>query len=226
VSQKLPADDLLDVRLAAAIEQGFCTLCVVRARGERTMLESIIAERVLDIGFRAGLEREYGFCRAHATGLLVTDRRESGILGSSILFGAIVGRRLEAIRDAGRTRGARRRRQRLAEAGRRLPCLVCAEGAKAVEASLGRLVDRTAEPTWSAAAAAIPFCLDDLGRFLVAAADQPAAAPVIDAQLARLDDLRARLDGYAHHSAHDRRHLLTDAERSAADEAARLLGDA
>ena len=40
----------------------------------------------------------------------------------------------------------------------------------------------------------------------------------------KLDDLRRRLGDYVDHSAQDRRHLLTDQERSAADEAARLLG--
>ena len=68
------------------------------------------------------------------------------------------------------------------------------------------------------------MCLDDLVALLAVAGDAPAMRPVRDGQLARLDDLVARLEGYAHHSAQGRRHLLTDAERSAADEAARVLG--
>ena len=222
----LPARDLLDVRLSAAIGEGGCAICVVRDRAETTMLESILGERVLDRGFRADLEREYGFCRDHARELLVVDRRGSGILGSSILYGAMLERRVAAIREALATRGGRRRRARLGEVGRRPPCVVCREGATAAEVALGRLAERVTDPAWSTAASAIPFCLDDLVRFLAAAADQPAATPVIDAQLARLDDLRARLEGFAHHSAQDRRHLMTDAERSAADEAAHVLGDA
>ena len=59
---------------------------------------------------------------------------------------------------------------------------------------------------------------------MAAADDDPDAGAVVDAQLARLDDLRARLEGFAHHSAQDRRHLLTDEERAAADEASRVLG--
>jgi hypothetical protein len=47
---------------------------------------------------------------------------------------------------------------------------------------------------------------------------------VTAAQLARLERLVARLDSFAHHSSHDRRHLLTDSERTAADDAAALLG--
>ena len=70
----------------------------------------------------------------------------------------------------------------------------------------------------------IPFCLDDLVALLAVAGDAPAMAPIAAAHVDRLDSLAARLEGYAHHSAQDRRHLLTDEERSAADEAARLLG--
>jgi hypothetical protein len=43
-------------------------------------------------------------------------------------------------------------------------------------------------------------------------------------QLVRVEALRARLESFAHRSAHDRRHLITDDERRAADEAAELLG--
>ncbi|MEZ0240765.1 MAG: DUF6062 family protein [Chloroflexota bacterium] len=224
MSASLPARDLLDVRLSAAIDVGGCPLCVVRERAERGMLDTTIAERVLDLGFRAGLERDHGFCRRHVAELLVTDRRSSGILGSSILYGAMLERRLGAIREALATRGARRRRGRLIDAARRPGCLVCGEGAKAVDVAAGRLTERMADPDWAAAAAALPFCLDDLVLFLVASAEQPAAGPVIEAQLARLDDLRIRLEGYAYHSAQDRRHLLTDEERAAADEASRVLG--
>jgi hypothetical protein len=224
MTSSLPARDLLDVRLAAAIEVGGCPLFVVRERAERGMLDATIAERVLDLGFRAGLERDHGFCRRHAAGLLVADRRASGILGSSILYGAMLERRLAGLREALTTRGARRRRGKLSDAARRPPCLVCGEGVSAVDVAAGRLAERMADPAWSSAAAAAPFCLDDLVRLLAASADTPAAGDVIDAQLARLDDLRARLEGYAHHSAQDRRHLMTDAERAAADEAARVLG--
>ena len=61
----LPARDIVDVRLSAAIADGGCPVCVVRARSERAMMDSIIAQHVLDIGFRGELERTQGFCRRH-----------------------------------------------------------------------------------------------------------------------------------------------------------------
>jgi hypothetical protein len=219
----LPAHDLVDVRLAAAIDLGGCAVCAVRARSERATLDGIIAERVLDIGFREGLERDHGFCRRHTVALLEADRRASGILGSSILFGASLGRRVGALRAAVGARG-RTRRNRLAAARRRPPCLACDQGASAAEIAVARLVDRADDPAWAAAIGAIPFCLDDLGELLSAARDAPAFAPLAEGQLARLEELERRLEGYAHHSAQDRRHLLTDDERRAADEAAKVLG--
>jgi hypothetical protein len=220
---RLPARDLVDVRLAAAIEGGGCPICAVRTRAERGTLDAIIAERVLDIGFRAGLEREHAFCRRHAVGLLEADRRSSGILGSSILFGAIVTRRTAALRDALAARG-RGRRRRMAEVAARPPCLACGQGAGAAETALGRIAERAADSEWAPVLGLAPFCLDDLVALLAVAGDTPAMAPIVERQLARLDGLVGRLEGYAHHSAQDRRHLLTDEERSAADEAARLLG--
>ena len=43
--------------------------------------------------------------------------------------------------------------------------------------------------------------------------------PVARRQVERFEDLRRRLDGYAHNSSHDRIQLMTDEERTAADEA-------
>jgi len=73
-------------------------------------------------------------------------------------------------------------------------------------------------------AAAAPFCLDDLVALIAAAGDAVTFRPIVERQLERLDDLRARLEGYADHSAQDRRHLMRDEERRAADEAAGVLG--
>jgi hypothetical protein len=218
-----PSTDLVDVRLLDAIERGGCAICAVRARSERATLDAIIAERVLDLGFRAGLEREHAFCRRHAAELIEADRRASGILGSSILYGAMLERRLADLRDAVGRRG-RGRRSRLDAARRRPPCLVCQQGATAVETALGRLAERAADPAWASLEARIPFCLDDLGALIAAAGDAPAFRPVLEAQLTRLEDIHSRLEGYAHNSAQDRRHLVTDGERAAAQEAAELLG--
>jgi len=218
----LPARDIVDVRLAATVKLGGCAICAVRARSERATLDAIIAERVLDIGFREGLEREHGFCRRHSAELLEANRQTSGSLGSSILFGAIIERRVAAIREALRARG-RSRRQRLAEAAKRPPCIACSQGASAVDIALGRLVGRSADPAWAAAMREIPFCLDDFTALLAAAGDEAAFAPIAEHHLVRLETLRRRLDGFVDHSAQDRRHLLADDERAAADEAARLL---
>lgn len=218
----LPSRDLVDVRLAAAIKLGGCALCVVRARSERATLEAILAERVLDVGFREGLEREHAFCRRHAAALLEADRRGSGMLGSTILFAAIVERRAAALLEAVSKRG-RGRRRGLSAARARPPCPACDQGRSAIEVALARLVERSADLAWAAAMGEIPFCLDDLAALLATAGDEPAFVPIARRHLARIEELRVRLEGYAHHSAQDRRHLLTDAERAAADEAARLL---
>ena len=223
MSGELPARDLVDVRLSDAMRAGGCPLCAVLARSERGTLDAIIAERVLDLGFREGLERRHAFCRRHAAELIEADRRSSGILGSSILYGAMLERRLAGLRAAVGAKG-RTRRARLERAADRPRCEVCAQGATARATAIARLVERAEDPAWAAVTAAAPFCLDDLTALLAAAGDAAAFRPIAEAQLAALDRLRADLEGYAHNSAQDRRHQLTDAQRAAADNAARRLG--
>jgi uncharacterized protein DUF6062 len=220
----LPQRDLVDVRLVAAIEVGGCAICAVRSRAESAAIVAALdGERVMDVEFRAGLERANTFCRRHAAALIVADRRASGILASSILYGALVSRRVAALRQAIGTRG-RTRRRRLADAATRPACLVCDEGSGAVHVALQRLVDRSADPAWAAVIGDIPFCLDDLVALLDAAGDSASFAPITERQLARLDDLARRLDDYAHNNAPERRHLMTDDHRHAADDASRVLG--
>ena len=89
---------------------------------------------------------------------------------------------------------------------------------------MARLVERTDDPAWASAVGEIPFCLDDLGQLVRVAGYAPSFRPVVERQLDRLAELRSRLDAYAHNSAQDRLHLMTDAERTAADEASRILG--
>lgn len=220
----LSAHDIVDVRLSDAFASGGCPVCAVRARSERAALDSIITESVLDVPFRADLERKSGFCRRHVRELLASERRETGgILGSAILYGAILERRLELIRGV---LGARRRsrKARLALARQRPPCLACAGGATAVETAIGRLVARAATPGWADAIADAPFCLDDLLALWAAAGDDVAFEPVARRQLAGLEALGHRLAGFVDHSAYDRRHLLTDHESAAVGDAARVLG--
>ena len=223
MTTSLPARDLVDVRLSAAIEAGGCPVCGVRSRAERATLEAILAERVLDLGFRAGLERDHGFCRRHMAELIEVDRRRSGILASAILYGAIIERRLQSVRAAVSARG-RARRNRLEAAARRPPCQVCDQGSTAIDTAMARLADRCADPEWAEAAATAEFCLDDIIALAVTAGDEPAFAPILVRQIERLEDVRSRLDAYSDHSAQDRRHLMTDDEARAADEAARALG--
>ena len=109
------ATDIVDVRLLEAMRAAGCPLCAIRARSEKSIMDSIINERVLDLGFRADLERKQGFCRRHVAELVPTDRRETGgILGSSMLLAAIVERRVAGLRETPLARG-RKLRDRLAE---------------------------------------------------------------------------------------------------------------
>ena len=220
----LPQRDLVDVRLVAAIEVGGCAICVVRARAESAATVAVLdGERVMDVGFRSALERTSSLCRRHAAVLIVADRRATGILSSSILYGALLRRRIAALREA---LGSRRRgrRRRLADAQIRPPCVICSEGTNASGVATERLVERSADAAWAAVVDQIPFCLDDLVGLLAAAGDAATFAPIADHQLARLEDLERRLDEYAHNSAPERRHLMTDEQRRAADEASRVLG--
>jgi hypothetical protein len=223
-ASELPARDIVDVRLSAAIAEEGCPICVVRARSERAMMDSIIAQHVLDIGFRGELERSQALCRRHTRELILADRRgPGGTLGSSILYGAMIERRLEVIRGAVGSRG-RSLRVRLRLARRRPPCMACAQGRSAVETALARSTERSRDPAWAAVLATAAFCLDDFLELWSAAGDDAAFRPIAERQVGRIQDLRHRLDGFVDHSSHDRRHLMTDHEVRATDEAADLLG--
>lgn len=218
------ARDLVDTRLLEAMGAGGCPICTVRARAERGILDTIISERVLDRGFRADLERKEGFCRRHVAELVTTDRRENGgSLGASLLYAAIIDRRTSGLAGAVGT-GGRSVRAKLKTARTRPPCVACSQGATAVETALIRLSERASDDTWAAALSVAPVCLDDLLALWAVAGSAPAFEPIARAQQARFAALRAQLESYAYHSSHDRRHLMTDDERAAADEAARALG--
>src|SRR4029077_5695635 len=117
------ASDIVDVRLLEAMRTSGCPVCAVRARSEKATMDAIINERVLDIGFRADLERKQGFCRRHVAELVPTDRRETGgILGSSMLLSAVIDRRIDLVRGGIGSRGGRIR-VRLSLARKRPPCV-------------------------------------------------------------------------------------------------------
>ena len=188
------------------------------------MMDSIIAQHVLDIGFRGELERKQAFCRRHTRELILADRRgPGGPLGSSILYGAMIDRRLDVIRGAVGARG-RWLRVRLRLARRRPPCMACSQGRSAVETALARMAERSDDPAWADALSTSAFCLDDLLELWSVAGGSAAFRPIAERQVGRMRDLQHRLDGFVDHSSHDRRHLMTDHEARATDEAADLLG--
>jgi hypothetical protein len=218
------AEDIVDSRLLDAMRQGGCPVCAVRARSEKATMDAIINERVLDIGFREDLERKQGFCARHVSELVPTDRRETGgILGSSMLLSAVIDRRLDVLRGAVAS-GRGRIRLRRPAARRRPPCIACSQGATAVETALARFADRSSDAAWAETLAGTEFCLDDLLLLWAVAGSRPGFDAVARHQVARFEDVRRRLDGYAQHSSHDRLQLMTDEERTAADEATRILG--
>jgi hypothetical protein len=223
-SSGLEARDIVDARLLEAMIAGRCPVCAVRMRSEKATMDAIINERVLDLGFRADLERKQGFCARHVAELVPTDRRETGgILGSSMLLSAVIDRRIDVLRGAVSSPG-RRLRVLLGFARHRPPCVACSQGDTAVSTAVARFADRSSDPAWAAALGDTAFCLDDFLLLWDTARSRRGFESVARRQVARFEDLRRRLDGYAHHSSHDRLQLMTDEERTAADEATRALG--
>ena len=172
-------------------------------------MDAIINERVLDIGFRADLERKQGFCRRHVAELRPDrsprDRRHPRVLDAAA----------RAIIDDARSGSSATASGRAADgsasdfelARTRPPCVACAQGETAVETAVGRF-DRAArvDPAWADALGDAAFCLDDfLAALGPGAAPDPRSSRSAARQLARFEDLRRRLDGFAHHSSHDRR---------------------
>jgi len=219
----LPVRTGADVHLADAFAAPGCPLCRERGRQERAYLESVLAESVLDVRFRTALDAGRGLCAAHSRAILGHDRRGSGSLGASILLRATLGvrlRELEAVHaDSGRGRG-----RKAADAARPPACPACARLASSDAVLVEGLVALCEDPAWAGAAAETPFCLDHLVTLMDRRPAPGWWMPVEARQLERLRGIRDRLDGFAHASAHDRRHLQTDEQRASVDEAADLLG--
>ena len=193
-----------------------CPLCRERDRSEASYLESILAESVNDVGFRQALDGARGLCGAHAAAFLDADRQRAGSLGAAILIRATLLIRVQELEAAAAERG-RTRRRRLEDAARPPACPACRTVATAdasAVASVGRLAD---EPPWAEAVAAADLCVPHV--LALARATEARGWPAIERrQLDRLAALRDRLDLFAHRSAHDRRHLLTDELRASVDE--------
>jgi adenylate cyclase len=223
---RLPIDGLGDISLADLLGQTGCPLCRLRRDSTDRYLRALLWEGVNDISFRERLTTGRGFCRKHAHSVLATDRAQSGgSLGAAILLGAAVRTRLVELRRLPASR-TRRARDAVRAASQTPDCPVCGHVADAERRTVDRLLVRLADTAWREAMASADLCLDDLLRMWTAAIDDRDQhwPEVAAAQLARIEQLVSRLDSFAHHSSHDRRHLLTDSERGAGDEAAAFLG--
>jgi hypothetical protein len=221
---ELPARSLADVKLAELFDGSGCPLCLQRSRSAAGYIRAFLYESVVDVGFRRELDRTRGFCRPHTRQTLAVNRAESGgTLGASILFGAVLAiraRELEAVLTA----GSRTRSKRASEADRAPACPVCRVEAESVATAIRSIHDLAGDEAWAEATANGPFCIDHLVA-LVARRPAGAAWDAIEGrQAARVKDIRDRLERFAKHSSHDRRHHLTDEERRAADDAAAFLG--
>jgi hypothetical protein len=220
----LPARDISDIHLADLFDEPGCPLCLERDRSAARLIQSLLFEGVNDVGLRRELDNARGFCRTHTHQLLAANRSQSGgTAAAAILFGAILAIRRREVERAGGATG-RSRAKRVADASLPAACPVCGHATAAERTAAGRFLRLSADPAWAEALGAAPFCLDHLLALMAVPRHPPSWAAIEAKQLDRIRTLDARLDGAAHHSSHDRRHLMTDEERAAADAAARLLG--
>lgn len=219
---RLPARSAADVHLADAFEVPGCPVCTELARTDAQWLESILAESVNDIPFRQALDHARGLCRRHAREVLEADRQRAGSLGAAILLRATLVARLRDVEVAHAAKGWTRGRK-ADEAARPPNCPGCAREATTIDWVAGALIRLTAEPAWAEAVGTAPFCLDHLILLLRERGTSPGWAAAEARQMERLRGLRDLLDGFAHTSSHDRRHLQTDEQRAAVDAAADLL---
>jgi len=220
----LPARDLATVRLAEMFGAPGCPLCRHRDDAVVRYIEGFMYESVNDVAFRKSLDEARGFCRPHTHAVLTGGRHVSGgMLGSAILFGAVMrvrGQELQAVRSA-RSLARRRRAQ---EALRPPGCLVCAAESGADKVAVDSVVRLSADPGWADAIGDAEVCLEHLAALMAASARPPGWAAIEDRQLARVAALRALVDGFAHNSSHDRQHLTTPVQTAAPGQAAAFLG--
>jgi hypothetical protein len=222
----LPIEGIGDISLADLLGQSGCPLCRLRRESSDRYLRALLWEGVNDIGFRERLALGRGFCRRHTREILAADRAQSGgSLGAAILLASVTRRRLDELQSVP-ARPGRRARKALDAAREPAACPVCSHTAQADQMALDRLLVRLADPAWRRALQSAELCLDDLVRMWATASDgrHEPWPEVAAAQLARIERLVELLDAFALHSSHDRRHLMTDDERAAADQAAAFLG--
>lgn len=221
---RLPSRDLATVRLAELFRQPGCPLCRHRDRALVRYIEGFMYESVNDVAFRASLDAARGFCGPHTSDVLTGGRHVSGgMLGSAILFGAILRVReqeLRALRDAGGLSRGRRAKEAL----RSPTCLVCTEATGVDAAAATSVLRLAADPAWAEVVGDAAVCLEHLAA-LMAAPNRPTAwAEVERRQLARIGALRELVEAFAHNASHDRQHLTTDEQTAAPTRAADFLG--
>jgi adenylate cyclase len=221
----LPIAGIGDIGLADAVRATGCPGCRVRRDSGAAYLRAVLWESVNDVGFRDALATGRGFCRRHSREILAADRAQSGgSLGSGILLASVVRRRLVELRGLPTGR-SRRAGAALEAAGARPACPVCAQTDSAERMATDRLIARLTDPAWRQALASADLCLEHLlGAWATAVASRSENWPeVAAAQMLRIEHLVERLDSFAHHSSHDRRHLVTERERAAGGEASAFL---
>lgn len=220
---RLPARSAADVRLADAFARPGCPVCSEIERADRQWLDSVLAESVNDVPFRRALHGARGLCRRHAREILARDRRTAGSLGAAILLRATLVARLGEIEAVHAARGWQRSRR--ADAAARPPaCPGCAREAVTRAWVVGAVVRLAEDPAWADAAGAAPFCLEHIVLLLRERSAPPGWAAAEARQIERLRALRDLLEGFAHTSSQDRRHLQTEEHRAAVDAAVDLLG--
>jgi hypothetical protein len=225
---ELEAHDNLDIGLSEELFEAGCPLCRHRIAGGKRFLRSLVYEGVNDVGFRRVLERSRGLCGRHTVGLFEADRDEmGGSLGAAILLESVLRHRLEELAGVSAEPG-RARSRRLDHAAVAPDCPACAAEDDEAKHAVERLLLRLDNERWREALAAAELCLGDivlLARAASAGETRIASVrPVLDRQLARLAELRASLEAFAHDSTYDRRHRLAREHHVSAARATEVLG--
>jgi hypothetical protein len=221
---QLPARDLVDVRLAEILSARGCPACRGRAAAERRFVDAWLYESVNDVRMRRELDETRGFCDRHIHALLAADRaRAGGGLGTSILYEAMLRIRVAELSAAHAARG-RGRAKRLSDAATPPRCMVCREAATGERDVVEGLLAHLGDPAWAEAIGSAACCLPHLRELMAGGSGDPRWAPIESRQIARVHAIQRRLQAFAHHSSHDRRHLRTPEEEASVDEAAALLG--
>jgi hypothetical protein len=225
---KLPARDFEEIRLAEALERGRCPICDARQEATYAALRGLAREGATDRGLRDQMDKGLGFCQAHSVGLSKMELLQtSSQLATAVLLDAVLRRRLATLKRLAGNDSATQDRGLADLAEPRCP--VCAQTAEASRAAARRLLDLSADASWSAALSSAEICLHDFYALWAAASvgtkeTQQRWSAIGGAQLRRLEGLQRQLAEYAHNSTSDRRHLITKEQQEAGAASIRLFG--